>query len=173
LSVPSGQARTPPAWIAAFQQGLVDTGNIVGRDVTVDYRFVENNELERLPEVAANLVRQGVAVIVAPGSTPAALAAKAATSAIPIVFGVASDPVQVGLVTSLNRPGGNVTGFTEINAEVWTKRLDLLRRLVPAIRRFGVLVNPKSQRRRRHQGNTGRGRCNRAPIRNLCRGRRY
>jgi tripartite-type tricarboxylate transporter receptor subunit TctC/ABC-type uncharacterized transport system substrate-binding protein len=128
--------------IAAFQKGLAEAGYIEGRDVTIEHRPIP--EEERLPEVAAELVRRRVAVIVAPGSTPAALAAKVATAAIPVVVGVADDPVQIGLVSSLNRPGGNVTGFTEANTEVWSKRLEILRVLVPTAARFGVLVNPNN-----------------------------
>ena len=128
--------------ITAFQRGLAEVGVIEGRDVTIEHRPIA--EEVRLPEVAADLVRRRVAVIVAPGSTPAALAAKAATAAIPVVFGVADDPVQTGLVVSLNRPGGNVTGFTEVNTEVWSKRLEILRVLVPTAERFGVLFNPNN-----------------------------
>jgi tripartite-type tricarboxylate transporter receptor subunit TctC len=128
--------------ITAFQRGLAEVGFIEGRDVTIEHRPIA--EEVRLPEVAADLVRRRVAVIVAPGSTPAALAAKAATAAIPVVFGVADDPVQTGLVVSLNRPGGNVTGFTEVNTEVWSKRLEILRVLVPTAERFGVLFNPNN-----------------------------
>ena len=128
--------------ITAFQRGLAEVGFIEGRDVTIEHRPIA--EEVRLPEVAADLVRRRVAVIVAPGSTPAALAAKAATAAIPVVFGVADDPVQTGLVVSLNRPGGNVTGFSEVNTEVWSKRLEILRVLVPTAERFGVLFNPNN-----------------------------
>jgi putative ABC transport system substrate-binding protein len=129
---------------AAFQRGLAEAGYIEGRDVTIEYRPVA--EEERLAEVAADLVRRRVAVIVAPGSTPAALAAQVATAAIPVVFGVADDPVHIGLVASLNRPGGNVTGFTDMNTEVWSKRLEILRALLPTATRFGVLVNPNNPR---------------------------
>jgi tripartite-type tricarboxylate transporter receptor subunit TctC/ABC-type uncharacterized transport system substrate-binding protein len=128
--------------IAAFQKGLAEAGVTEGRDVRLEHRPI--TEEGRLPEVAADLVRRRVAVIVAPGSTPAALAAKVATAAIPVVFGVADDPVQIGLVASLNRPGGNVTGFTEVNTEVWSKRLEVLHALVPTAERFGVLVNPSN-----------------------------
>jgi putative ABC transport system substrate-binding protein len=128
--------------IAAFQKGLAEAGYSEGRDVTIEYR--PTAEEERFPEVVADLVRRRAAVIVAPGSTPAALAAKAATAAIPVVFGVAEDPVQIGLVASLNRPGGNVTGFTELNTEVWSKRLEILRTLLPTAARFGILVNPNN-----------------------------
>jgi tripartite-type tricarboxylate transporter receptor subunit TctC/ABC-type uncharacterized transport system substrate-binding protein len=128
--------------IAAFQKGLAEAGYSEGRDVTIEYRTIA--EEERFPEVVADLIRRRAAVIVAPGSTPAALAAKAATAAIPVVFGVAEDPVQIGLVASLNRPGGNVTGFTELNTEVWSKRLEILRTLLPTAARFGILVNPNN-----------------------------
>jgi tripartite-type tricarboxylate transporter receptor subunit TctC/ABC-type uncharacterized transport system substrate-binding protein len=128
--------------IAAFQKGLAEAGVTEGRDVAIEHRPI--TEEVRLPEVAADLVRRRVAVIVAPGSTPAALAAKVATAAIPVVFGIADDPVQTGLVTSLNRPGGNVTGFTELNTEIWSKRLEVLHALVPTAERFGVLVNPSN-----------------------------
>jgi tripartite-type tricarboxylate transporter receptor subunit TctC/ABC-type uncharacterized transport system substrate-binding protein len=128
--------------IAAFQKGLAQAGYIEGRDLTIEYRPVA--EEGQLPEVAVDLVRRRVAVIVAPGSTPAALAAKLASTAIPVVFGVADDPVQSGLVASLNQPGGNITGFTEMNSEVWSKRLEVLRALVPNAARFGVLVNPNN-----------------------------
>jgi putative ABC transport system substrate-binding protein len=107
----------------------------------VEYRFAEGRP-DRLPALAADLVRQNVAIIVAPGSTPGAKAAKAATSTIPIVFSLATDPVEMGLVGSLNRPGGNATGYSEMNTEVGPKRFGLLHELVPHARHFGVLVNP-------------------------------
>jgi putative tryptophan/tyrosine transport system substrate-binding protein len=131
-----------PSQIAAFRQGLAETGHTEGQNLAIEFRFAQN--ADRLPELAAELVRRRVAVIVALGSTPAALAVKAATATIPVVFGNASDPVQIGLVTSLNRPGGNVTGFSEMNAEVGPKRLALLRMVAPNADRFGVLVNPKN-----------------------------
>jgi putative ABC transport system substrate-binding protein len=121
---------------------LAEAGYSEGRDVTIEYRPIAQEG--RFPEVVAELVRRRAAVIVAPGSTPAALAAKAATAAIPVVFGVADDPVQIGLVASLNRPGGNVTGFTELNTEIWSKRLEILRALLPAAARIGILVNPNN-----------------------------
>jgi putative ABC transport system substrate-binding protein len=132
-----------PSQIGAFREGLAETGYLEGRNVTIDFRFSQSDP-GRLPELAADLVRLNSAVIAAPGSTPAALAAKTATATIPIVFGNAADPVQVGLVSSLNRPGGNMTGFSEMNAEVGPKRLALLRMLVPNAERFGVLINPKN-----------------------------
>jgi tripartite-type tricarboxylate transporter receptor subunit TctC/ABC-type uncharacterized transport system substrate-binding protein len=128
--------------IVAFQKGLAEAGYSEGRDVTIEYRPIA--EEGRFPEVVAELVRRRAAVIVAPGSTPAALAAKAGTAAIPVVFGVADDPVQIGLVASLNRPGGNVTGFTELNTDIWSKRLEILRAFLPAAARIGILVNPNN-----------------------------
>ena len=125
--------------MAAFQKGLAEAGYVEGRDITIEHRPIADDK--QLPEVAADLVRRRAAVIVTPASLPAALAAKVATPAIPIVFGIAEDPVQLGLVASLNRPGGNVTGYSELNAEVWSKRLMVLRVLVPNAVRFGVLVN--------------------------------
>src|SRR5262249_26444755 len=123
-----------------FRQGLKDTGFVEGENVAIVYRFAED-QTERLPELAADLVRRKVAVIFA-GGQPAALAAKAATATIPIVFLVGDDPVKLGLVASLARPGGNLTGFNVMNTEVSSKRLEFLRELVPRARRIAVLVNP-------------------------------
>jgi putative ABC transport system substrate-binding protein len=131
------------AFLPAFRQGLAETGYVEGRNLAIEYRFGTGNP-DGLTELAADLVRRQVAVIASPGSTPASLAAKAATATIPIVFGVGGDPVQNGLVTNLKRPGGNVTGFSEMNNEVAPKRLALLYELVPNATRFGVLVNPKN-----------------------------
>jgi putative ABC transport system substrate-binding protein len=109
--------------------------------VTVEFRFAYN-DYSRLPELAADLVRRRVAVVVTPGSTPAALTAKAATAVIPVVFSVGTDPVDIGLVASFNRPGGNVTGVASLNAELSAKRLGLLHELLPKAERFAMLVNP-------------------------------
>jgi putative tryptophan/tyrosine transport system substrate-binding protein len=126
--------------IAPFLQGLKDTGYVEGRNVAVEYRYAEN-QIGRLPALAADLVRRRVAVIAAP-SASAALAAKAASTTIPIVFASGGDPVALGLVASLNRPGANATGSAVLTAELGPKRLQLLRELIPNAAVFGVLADP-------------------------------
>jgi putative ABC transport system substrate-binding protein len=129
--------------LRAFRQGLKDTGFVEGENVMVEYRLADNRP-EQIPALVADLVRRRVAVIATTGGFPVALAAKAATAAIPIVFGIADDPVSRGLVTSLARPGGNLTGINFVSGELAAKRLELLREMVPAAARFALLLNPAS-----------------------------
>ncbi|MFZ3224923.1 MAG: ABC transporter substrate-binding protein [Xanthobacteraceae bacterium] len=127
--------------VAAFRKGLNEIGYVEGQNVTVEYLYLEG-AYDRLPAMVADLVRRQVAVIATPGNTPAALSAKAETATIPIVFGVGEDPVRLGLVASLARPGGNTTGVNIFSQEVTAKRLRLLHDLVPNAVRIAVLVNP-------------------------------
>jgi len=126
--------------LPAFRQGLKDNGYVEGDNVAVEYRFAEN-QIDRLPALAAELVRLPVALIIA-GAPPAALAAKAATTTIPIVFGVGDDPVKIGLVTSLARPGGNLTGINFFSSELAAKRMELVREMVPAAARVAMVSDP-------------------------------
>jgi putative tryptophan/tyrosine transport system substrate-binding protein len=128
-------------FVAAFHEGLRESGYVEGNNVAIEYRFARGNN-DRLPEFAADLVRRGVDVIAAPGSPPGAVAAKAATTTIPIVFFVGGDPVASGFVASLNRPGGNLTGVTTLGADPGPKRLEVLHELVAMATLFAALINP-------------------------------
>ena len=135
-----GTSDAMAGYVMAFRKGLAEAGYVEGRNVAVEYRWA-NNEFDRLPELAADLVRRKVAVIAALGTVAAATAAKGLTTTTPIVFQFVVDPVQAGLVASFNRPGGNVTGVTNFNQEFLTKQFDLLHELLPGAKRFAVLIN--------------------------------
>jgi ABC-type uncharacterized transport system substrate-binding protein len=128
-------------YVAGFLQGLRDAGYIDGQNVKVEYRW-GYGQYDRLPQLAAELAGQQVAVIVASGGEPSVMAAKAATNSVPIVFGIGGDPVKLGLVASLNRPGGNITGVWNLTSSLEAKRLGLLAELVPKAGMIAVLVNP-------------------------------
>src|SRR5215831_4951868 len=137
-------SRSPEALtdrLRGFRRGLKDTGHVEGENVSIEYRWAEN-QMDRLPALAAELVRRRVALITTSGGPAVTFAAKAATTTIPIVFAVAEDPVRLGLVASLARPGGNLTGINFLLGELTAKRLELLRELVPGAARVAVLVNP-------------------------------
>jgi len=139
LAVTSAEANT--LRMRAFREALSAAGYVDGQNVRMKYRWAQA-DTGRLPELAAQLAQDQVAVLVAAGGTASALAAKAATATVPIVFAIAADPVQIGLVASLNRPGGNVTGATSINVELGPKRLELMRELLPSVSSMALLVNP-------------------------------
>src|SRR5262245_19372854 len=136
-------ATLSPQLVAAFQQGLHEIGFVEGRNVAIEFRWAENR-FDQLPALAADLLHLGVAVLIAPGGAPVALAAKSATATTPILFSIGGDPVKIGLVHSLNRPGGNATGVVILTSELGPKRLGTLRELVPNVSSIAVLLNPKS-----------------------------
>jgi putative ABC transport system substrate-binding protein len=130
--------------LRSFHEGLASQGFVEGRNISIQYRWAEGR-YDRLPALASELVRANVDVIATPGSLASALAAKAASSSIPIVFEMGADPIGSGLVTSLNKPAGNMTGVTSLNAQVGSKRLELLRELLPSVDTFALMVNPSAR----------------------------
>jgi len=136
-------AATFASRVQAFRQGLSETGYTESRNVAIEFRWAESQH-NRLPDLAVDLVGRQVAVIVAPGGAPAALAAKSATTTIPIVFEMGADPLAMGLVQTLSRPGANITGVTSLNVEITPKRLEILREVIPTATEIAVLVNPTS-----------------------------
>jgi putative ABC transport system substrate-binding protein len=141
-------SESPDPWAGRLKElhrGLGELGFVEGQNFSIEYRWAQGRN-ERLPSMAADLVREQVKVIIAPGSTPAALAAQAATKTISIVFEIASDPVELGLVSGLNKPGANVTGVTTLNLEIGPKRLELLHNVIPSASVIGLLINPTNPR---------------------------
>jgi putative tryptophan/tyrosine transport system substrate-binding protein len=137
---------SPDIWagrLQAFREGLSEAGFDEGRNVTIEYRWAEN-QYDQLPAMAADLVGRGVNVLVTPGSLPAALAAKAVTTTVPVVFETGADPVRAGLVPSLNRPGGNITGITALSFQLSPKRLEVMHELLPSAKVLAALVNPSA-----------------------------
>src|SRR5262245_30811265 len=141
LNSGSGDVEPFTQFVRAFHQGLGETGYVEGRNFAVEYRWADG-QYDRLPALATELVRRQVKVIAATGGNPSALAAKAATATIPIVFNMGDDPVKAGVVASLNRPGGNLTGVSMLNTELQAKQLETLHELVPSATDVGLLINP-------------------------------